>query len=479
MKIRQIKSCLFIGLFFIIGLGITPFVYGASVASPDIPKKGLLSPKKAQIIDDVSDYAVISDPNTKIETIIIQLPEAKDPFLFDLLASIRPEIKVIGIVPTLELANNIWKNIQNENLRDIEKRLYFFVIHPYRDITRWGRDAYIPLYNKKENLYAHVPALSLDAIELDNWFRPDRYVPKAIARIQLNDFNSRLVEQDELASWLIEGGAITSDDKFVYIGRNMLTISRGLHLGNYWYTEDFVIKAIQKITKRIPVVLPVYEVHSDRYHMPIGKTKFGKHTSLLADPIKALEILSQLTREEKEMALKTMRELTIGMKRVIRSDMPDHRVDKPEIIDKFSDEELKKILNVTPETIRKIKLSAEIIALNKTQKILEKNGMKVIRIPAVFGKFYINPKVGQKFSEIEKITFPMSLSYINIIQDCSDGNCTAIIPKFGIKKLDDYAHQQIYEIGKFKNVIQATSFVEAIGNGGPRCRVQIFGKESN
>jgi hypothetical protein len=449
--------------------------YQKSVLSK-IPPHLICKERDSTRIKNPAGFKLVSDPHTKIETIFIQTIHHIDPFLVDLLHSIRKDIRVIIIASGNNVAKSVYNHLINQNIEKLPKRIRFIIFDPSTDITKWGRDPFVVTYNKSKDKYAIIPAVTNRSRFLNDW-GPDIFVPEEILSSDIGHKNVFEGYFKKPWTWILEGGSVTSDQKYAYMGQLNILASQGFKKNEHTYSEEDIIESLEKILGKSVFVFPSFEIHSDRYHIPVGKTRYGGRTSLLADPMEALKILANLTPVEKEEAINSMLEFgqhiaRVNLKRDVLGNMRDLKLTDelhPEFIRKFFD-------NMTPELIAKIGKSAEVISLNKVERVLKNHGNAVVRIPTLNRIFYIDPKPGQKMADTEKVRFPFSFTYTNIIQDSSRQGRVAIIPKYGVKKLDEAAYRVFESLEAFDEIHQVRSVQEAMGAGGPRCRVQILGK---
>lgn len=478
--IFRIVSPKFLALF--VSLLSPPLLFAADAKADKfrVPIEFFAVPRNTPQISNPDGFQLVSDPDTKINNILIQTPFPEDPLLTDLLASLRKDVKVVCIVKNESYAHDLWNNLLRAKIKNLPNRLRFIVTTKSPRISRWGRDPYIVLANPNTRQFMLVSSFIKGSKRAEKW--DDRFIRNAIVGSDFGTPDLINGEIDKIPSWLVEGGSISSDRKFFFMGKGSLLVLTEDEAGNTVATEQEALESIEKVTRKKGVILPAADLHSDRFHIPVGKTKFGEHTSLLSDPVKALEIIASMTEKEKTAALKKIQEY--GLK---WSD--EHFIGTQEgmnvmarFLAKLNEDSLEKFLNVTQDEIEKVRQSMNTARRDQAAEVLAGQGVAVVRIPVLNKQYLVKNIEGEGEDEIEKfstVEFPLTLSYTNIIQDCDGRTKTAYIPKYGIKKLDDYALNVYKSLGRFDRVIQVRSVQEAVGDGGPRCRVQVLGYPSS
>jgi hypothetical protein len=239
----------------------------------------------------------------------------------------------------------------------------------------------------------------------------------------------------------------------VYVGTQSIHHSRYDQAGRLIKTEAEAIRTIEQITGKQVVVLDgPDDIHNDRYHVPLGATQYGKHTSLVADPVWALKIIASMSADAREEAIKNILRFVRGT-----------ALEKNEA---FTRDRLRDFFNVTPEKIKRAKKSDFVRGLAKVIQILESKGIKVMRVPGLPKEFAGNP-----FG-----IFPTNVIMDNISTE-SGGRAhrTAIVPHYGIPSLDT-AVNTTYEGLSFE-VLPVMGVVSGSADGGPRCHVQAVAIE--
>lgn len=420
------------------------------------------TPSSATIVSEIDGFKMVMDSNCVWDTVIIQTPLSEDPFLYALLRIMRPNVKVIAVVPSQKTADQLNRNL------NWKKRIHY-VITDIKGLSKWGRDPFTVLYNKLTSQYTLIPCILKPKIRA---LRTDTHIHKWLFDQVADIANLTQTSVDLPSSWAIDGGGVTADRKYVYVGEWSIQKSQRDEYDNEIASRDNVLSAIEKISGKKPFVLPATDLHSDRYHMPIGKTKTGERVNFLADPVKFLELLSSLTAEEKEEAIKSMRQLGFAYKDkdFLASELGKMEMDR--LNRRLNHETLMAFLNTSTDTIQDIKTSLHVQWLQKAEERLKANGITVVRIPNLNRVIQVE---NFKDHSAKTVEFPLGFYYVNLLQDRMNGQRTVIIPKYGIKKIDDYVYGQLKNLGCFKKIIQIPSVIEGTQAGGPRCRVQILG----
>jgi len=402
------------------------------VKAPSVPNKP---------IESLKGFRVVTDGNTTIEAVILQAGNLMGiQMIGEIAAALRDEVRIFVTVDSQHHAWIVWKDLQSRNIKDISARLRF-VLAPGK-LSPWGRDPFIVLVNPQTHQYTLFPAKGNAGTQLD------RSIGRKLLASGLgwDPFVNNTLNVSTLD---MQGGDVTADATYVYIGNETIHYSRYTLGNDLVLTEEQAIKKIEEVTGKQAIKLDgPGDVHNDRYHMPIGGTKYGRHTSLLADPIMALEKIARMSPEEKEQAVQRIMEAL------------EFKVYQEEI----TLDNVRRFLDVTPAEIQAARESKEVLGLEKTGRALEAKGIAVIRIPTLPIHFAQNP---------------FGLYYTNVIMDDHEDSKgfkdkSVIVPRYLIPQLDDAVVAVFKDLG-FHTVKQVTSVVAGIGEGGPRCCVQVLG----
>ena len=153
-------------------------------------------------------------------------------------------------------------------------------------------------------------------------------------------------------------------------------------------------------------------------------------------------------------------------------------MEKEWLDDWLNEDDLRQFLSITKDRLAYFKQSPYVQALNEAEKELKRNGITVVRIPALNHSYDYEEwtkKKGEIDVEIKQFYFPFGLYYTNVIQDSFEGKREVVIPAYGIKKLDGAAKKVFESLKVFSKIHQVRSVIEGTQGGGPRCRVQVFG----
>jgi hypothetical protein len=420
-------------------------------------------------------FNMVSDAHTDIQSVVIQSHLPDDPFIYDLLAALRRSIHVVVVVDSEQKANMLFKNLKQKGLADLQKRVKFVVVDD-DGLNQWGRDSYTVLYSTDEKKFTLLPAqLYLNRQQAEE---PPHEVFRAISQ---HDIGVPLIKNrfPLLPCWNLQGGAITIDDRFAYVGSGIVESMYKCLSGDAETNRQTAIDQLQKYTGKKVILLPASDFHSDRYNMPIGKTYLGERTILLADPVKLLQILASLSPAEKLETIRSLQKAGISLNSRDFLNTEDGKIERNYLSAKLSDHNLADFLDITPQDINDLKQSPYVQWLNQVEKILIDNGIKVVRIPG-----FDNPLHPQRetlrsgFVETWYDVCPIGLYYVNLIQDDHQGIRTVYVPKYGIKKLDEQVVKILESLRCFKKIHQIRSVIEGTEGGGVRCRLQVFGKPS-
>ncbi|MCG3203454.1 MAG: hypothetical protein KCHDKBKB_00119 [Elusimicrobia bacterium] len=446
----------------------------ARAAEPDLPSVVLAPPRQFTTVTDPKNFKIVSDAGTKIQSMIFQCPNPQDPFLSQMLRVLRPNIMVIIMVTDSQTATSLWRYLNQEKLTDLRERVRFVIADPPRVLTRWGRDPYLVLYNEKSDMYALVEGIQPQSPRYNGHI--DRAAVVTLLNSDIGMKNLSKGNFQLLSTMNVEGGAITSDDTFVYMGGATINGSMGWNAGTPTFSQSAVANSFTEIMGKKIAVMPNRRNHNDRYHMPVGKTRYGERTSLLSDPVKALQIIASLSPGEKKIAMDQIlatRSRWLDQNVVISSDGKRTVTgSKP----KITLAQLKEFFDVTDQKIERLSRSMEVKLLDESEIFLENQGIHVVRVPNLQAEYVIDREKGQSYEDAPKLVFPLSLPYVNIIQDSTRTDDIVFIPRFNIPKLDDHVKAIFSDLDKYTEIHQILSVDEAIDRAGPRCRVQTIGK---
>lgn len=425
-----------------------------------LPARIVCGSKIVKSATSETTFHLISDPDIDIKTVVIQAPFEEDPFIPNLLAVLRKNIMVVILCDSEEKASALWEQYSDQRLR--------FIISDKLKFKKWARDTYVVLTNPASQQF-----------HLFSSYPNDEKGPKWIAhRIMESDCGLASFVDLKISqpTWNIEGSALSSDQTYAYIGNDSFYKLRNALGPGYSRIDAFNL--IGQVTRKKVVVLSVTADMSDRYHIPVGKTKLGDNTSVLADPMKLIQILTSLKKEEKETAIDNI--FSLGMefknKNFIRT--KEGHTEVSTIESALDRSELWDFMNLTPDQINRLEKSPYVQSLNHAEQELASQGIRVVRVPTLANSYESTEiffKESQLEGKINKVTFPFGFYYTNIIQDHHKGKRTAIIPKYGVEKLDAAVYKIYKDLDCFDRIHQINGVVEGVQGAGPRSRVQVLG----
>ncbi|MFH1777154.1 MAG: hypothetical protein ABH952_06335 [Candidatus Omnitrophota bacterium] len=406
-------------------------------AIPKVPPELIANPTNPHKISNLTEFKIVSDSNSMMEAAIFQVGDEMGAIMAGRLAEVlRDDVKLIVVTNSELSASLTLGGLRRKNIKNLEQRLRFIIMKGGFS-SSWARDPYIVLVNQKTKQYSVVPIKGDAGTGLDRSVGMQIMNTDAWDAIVDNNFSDKTLD--------MQGGDVTADGSYVYVGKQTVHYSCYNIASQKVLTEEEAIRKIEAVTGRQVIVLDCPDIHNDRYHVPIGKTKYGEHTSLLADPIKALEIIAALTPEEKEIVIENIASSSfINITR----------------------EQLRGFLDVTPEEIEKAKQSEYVQELERVRESLEAEGITVRRVPALPIDFADNP---------------FGLYYTNVVMDCypDTGNGkikrSIIIPQYEIPQLDQFVAQIYRDLG-FEQIFPIESIVAGCLKGGPRCLLQAMGR---
>ncbi|MFH1318686.1 MAG: hypothetical protein ABIH71_06695 [Candidatus Omnitrophota bacterium] len=404
-----------------------------------IPDKLLISvnnnPEK---INNLEGFKITADSHSRLKTIIFQAGDYIGITMIPEIASkLRDDVEIIVLAGNNRVAHFVLNGLKKHNLKNLEQRLRFIV---GGSLSSWGRDPYIVLVNPKNKKFTLLPAKG------DAGTRNDRGVAQEIMRRDIDGIVTYENKNSLLNRTLdLQGGDVTSDHEYVYVGEETVHYCRFNIASMAMYTENEAIAQIEKVTgKKVIVLRGVQDIHNDRYHMPLDKTNLGEHTSLLIDPLEALEILSNLTPDERKQ---TIEKILASIEGTPLAESEEYKRDR-----------IAEFLLVTKNDIKEAKKSPLVQALSELEKYLQKQGIKVIRIPGLPKDFANNP---------------FGIYPTNVIIDGSslgDVKPSVIVPHYNISTLDKKIDQVFDSVG-FK-IFPVTAILAGEGEGGLRCLAQ-------
>lgn len=236
----------------------------------------------------------------------------------------------------------------------------------------------------------------------------------------------------------IPGGDLTSDERFVYVGIDSVRRFRRGAPGALAMSEEDAVREIERATGKKAVVLRGPDLHNDRYHLPLGSTPYGRHTSLLADPVGAVRTLARLTARER-------RESFGEMTRILR----ENRFGRQEGLEK----KIWDFLNVKERLVRHPDILRAVQKLRDVQGVLESHGVAVMKAPAL--------------SPAMLPWAPFGFYYSNAVLDGD----SALVPRYFVPRLDREA-EAIYRRAGYR-VTFVPGIVAGVYGGGPRCLAQV------
>ncbi|MFA4888110.1 MAG: hypothetical protein WC628_00845 [Candidatus Omnitrophota bacterium] len=382
-------------------------------------------------IQDFSGYQLVSDADSKMEAIVFQATEVQHlPTITEIIEALREDVKIIILINSNDIAIRLRQSLAARNTPGLLQRINFIKV-PQPLISPFARDPCFVLYNPKTKAYTWF-------IPKDGGYsqkRPDRTAARALMNqgIRLDEFYRNNVND---ATIDIDGGDVTSDSSYVFIGRRSIEFSRYNSTREAIISAEEAVSKIQAITGKEVVVLDGPIGHSDLYHLPVGRTKYGEHTSLLGDPAMALEILASLTEQEKEAAIK---DIAAALKPIAN----------------YSTEAIRDYFELAIRASKAVKHSGGFNAkeLEAVKQALEAKGVKVIRVPY-----------------LPRGIFPFGIFYPNAILDGK----RAIIPQYLIPRLDNTVKGIFTDLG-FTETELIMSIILGCKDAGPRCLTQKMG----
>ncbi|MDP3921327.1 MAG: group I intron-associated PD-(D/E)XK endonuclease [Candidatus Omnitrophota bacterium] len=231
----------------------------------------------------------------------------------------------------------------------------------------------------------------------------------------------------------VPGGDITADDAFVYLGEK----------------SEAAADHLEKVFQRKVLILPGEDAHQDRYHMPLGVVN-GRRTSLLADPLSALEILMGLSEEEK------LQLIAYYIKHYDWQDPAETR------------RQFESFFTMSPRDLDNYRTSPYVKSLDKVEAVLRAQGIQTVRIPTLHRDI------------IKEAPLPLGLYYINLVQDTYrdlDGGIRrkAVLASYGIGPLDTEARRRLEALGHFQEIRMVEAVPEGFRGGGIRCLLRVAG----
>ena len=386
-------------------------------------------------------FELVSDTDSSMEAVVVQAGDGVGALIVGpLLQALRPEIQMVVLVPSRSFATMTWNRLRMAGVKDVERRVRF-VLLPTK-LSSWGRDPYTVLVDAKDGRYTLLPAIG------DSGTQQSRGVTSLFMQRDLRDFH--LVPNNTPPTLDLQGGDVRSDSQFVYVGAESMHYSRYNQAAGQLLAPEQVVMKVEQTTKRKLIVLDGPDVHNDRYHAPLGQTPFGTHTSLLSDPILALETIAAMSPDEKERATDKIFEALKGE--------TDENSGKT-----ITREQVRAFFLVTRQQIEQARKSSEVQKLNDVKQTLEDHGITVRRIPGIPEGFAGSP---------------LGFYYTNSLMDrYADANGrphrSAILPRYNVPALDLMA-QQAYADAGFDVIKTIDGVYLGFMKGGPRCFVQVL-----
>ncbi|MFH2202110.1 MAG: hypothetical protein ABIJ96_03260 [Elusimicrobiota bacterium] len=453
------------GLILALGVG----VFAAAGAEEEDAFPTFSPPQDYRVIAQNQHYRIISDPDTDISSVLLHCLAPQDPMLLEFVHTLDPEVRVNILVNSASAAKGVVAALNKQKTAGIARRVRFILVDDALQLTRWARDPYIVLYSTQTREHAlldsNVPKMMWNHYYM-NRLAIDYVLQSGIGRRPLHRANF-----PRLPTWWLEGGSVTADDTHVYVGSSSIEDMRSAG-GKIAHSVEEVREAVTRVLGKQLVILRDYnEDHSDRYHMPIGRTRHGARTSLLGDPLLALTLISRMSREEKENAIETILGRRSAWLDTVLTGSAEGGFLTPTIKPKLTRAALEDFFAVPEEEIERLKRSTAYKALEETAQTLRESGAHVVRIPNLRARYW-----DRNDKDREVLRFPLALPYVNIVQDAKKAGRTAFVPRFGIQPLDEYVLQAFRSLGVFDAVRQIWSLDEAVDHGGMRCRIQIIGE---
>lgn len=412
-------------------------------AQSNIPASLLVTPKeKIETVENLNGFEVLPDAHARLGAVVLQAGDYLGLAMVpEIVSKLRDDVKIVVLTPDQYIADILLNEFKNREIPDVEQRVRFMI---GGQLSAWSRDPYIVLFNPKTAKFTLFSARGDAGTQLNTgvgW----EIMKKNIG---WDDMVSHDVRDESLD---LQGGDVRADDTYVYVGKSTIHYSQYNSMGLQVKSQQQVIERIEEVTgKKVIVLSAADDIHNDRYHNPLGKTKYGENTNLLADPVAVLEIFASMSFAEKEEAINNILLISEGL--------------PAEVTKAINREILQELFNVTPDKIRMARASKFVQGLEKVKKDLEARGIVVRRVPGMPFEFSGSP---------------FGIYPTNVIMDYPAGEekeirkPSVIVPHYGIPKLDA-AVDRIYEQLDF-DVRPVPGVLAGFYEGGPRCLTQTIG----
>ncbi|MCK5601371.1 hypothetical protein KAR91_05875 [Candidatus Pacearchaeota archaeon] len=411
-------------------------------------------------INDLTDFQLVSDSHSHLEAVTFQVNKK---YLIDSMVQIinqlPDDVTITVRVKNKFLALKFLHQVKKYKIPNYRDRLNFIISDSRLD---YARDPMLTMVDPKTGRFTLIP--NADG-------RMNSSYNKVIVNLGLEYLKYDIVENNFFAHQIndlnfnLAGGDVTADPTYAYIGEDSIHYCRYDILGNLVRTQEAAIEAIESVTKKKVIVLKQEypsDMHNDRYHIPLGRTKYGEHTSLLIDPMAFYKLIDTMTDEEKQKVV-----------RDIKKYLSDNNLDNFMTLDGNLGEKIEKFFSkkgdYTDISYRKRhSLSIIIRYLEDLEEQLTEAGITVIRVPGVAVSFsYLDQNV------------PFVMTPTNVImsypEEADQGRIKpiAIVPNYKIPVIDR-AFNKIYEDLGFE-VRPVNGILSGSLYAGPRCLAATFG----
>ncbi len=388
---------------------------------------------------EVTEFELLPDAETPIDVLVLinSASHFTTPSHTEMVRNLRPETKILIVVDHQDAAHESWKMLRDAQVPRLDDRLRFIYTPEFRKqakhlLRQWAQDSINILYNPRtsELTIAEVPSL----LRTPPFTTAYNIMGHQIAERDIPWVSFAKNSFDELP---LLGGEITSDRRYVYVTEG-----------------SYDIENLERLTNRKVVVLPTANTtHTDLFHAAVGQSKFGKHTSVLPDPIAFCEIIRSLTDSEKRAAIDEIKSL---------APTPPLTLHKNRRLIDYKDV-WNSMLNISDEQFEEIRNSKYVQQLKDAEQILTDKGNVIKRVPGISVK-------GMPFG-----VYPTNIVQDLFLDDAGNRVRSAYIPKYGITKVDDAIADFYRDLGSFQYVYAIPAVHEGHSIGGIRCRCKKIG----
>ncbi len=289
-----------------------------------------------------------------------------------------------------------------------------------KGITFWARDNTVWMYNPSTGKFTVIPVTNENIVG-------DPMVGGELGShgVGIGEQFVALADNPKVS---IPGGDVASfNDNVVFVGKESVAANAKI---NGWTTAK-VVEEYENIVNAKVVVLPVNEVHRDRYLAFMGGDK-----CVITDPVMTARLLSKLSRKERDKIISGLETELSGYKFF-------NKKKRERLI-----RDVSYYLNQTEEEAKHSPLVAQ---LKKAEKVLKDHGVKeVIHIPGIFGKHVV-----------------MGVYFTNFVYL---GNGEILLGRSGFPSLDEVA-ERIYNENGLKVKWINDGPAAAINGGDLHCAV--------